>query len=260
MKFTIALNTFKEAIRQRLILLVALIALALVVMSRYFLSLDLGHEQLRFIFDFSSGALNFFGTIIAVVATCSLFVSEVENKTIITLISKSVNFGDFVFGKLGGIFMTLGVFVAVIFVASAFTLVLVEMSLPSIADTSKSSVNLVGLFWYCTIQWLKLCMCASVAALMCGLSKSFLFSTAVSFMCVIAATMANTVAELGANSSISDKVVKFILPDLQILNTSESFVFGLSNASMIFNLGAYSLVYIICCALFTVWCFSRRDF
>ncbi|MFR6034540.1 MAG: hypothetical protein ACLUKN_16030 [Bacilli bacterium] len=91
--FTIAANTFRDAIRQKLIMLIALIAFALVISSKYFLRLDLGHEQLRFVFDFGSGAIGFFGSIIAVVSTCQLFHSEIDNKTIVTLLSKPVGIG-----------------------------------------------------------------------------------------------------------------------------------------------------------------------
>ncbi len=260
MKLTIAFNTFKEAIRQRLILLVAIIALALVATSKYFLRLDLGHEQLKFIFDFSSGALNFFGVIIAIVASCSLFSAEVENKTIITLMSKSVSFYDFVFGKLGGIFMALGVFAIAIFATSSITLAFVDVSISGAEETVSAQINYTGLFCYCAIQWLKLCMCASISVLICSLSKSFLFSTAVSFMCVLVATMAETVASLGGENSVTSTIVKFVLPDLQMLNVSEAFVFEKFNASTFLNLSAYAGVYIICCASLASWSFSKRDF
>ena len=71
--YIISANTFREALRQKLILLLALVALGLVASSNYFLKLDLGHERLKFVFDFTSGALGFFGSIIAIVATCQLF-------------------------------------------------------------------------------------------------------------------------------------------------------------------------------------------
>ena len=60
--FIIAANTLKESLRQKLILLLALVAVVLVASSNYFLKLDLGHEKLKFVFDFTSGALGFFGS------------------------------------------------------------------------------------------------------------------------------------------------------------------------------------------------------
>ena len=100
--FLISANTLRETLRQKLMILVALVALALVLSSKYLLSLDLGHEQLRFVFDFGSGALGFFGSIIAVVATCQIFHSELENKTVITLLSKPAVCGWKVSGRGGG--------------------------------------------------------------------------------------------------------------------------------------------------------------
>ena len=97
--FIIAANTLKESLRQKLILLLALVAVVLVASSNYFLKLDLGHEKLKFVFDFTSGALGFFGSIIAIVSACQLFHSEFENRTAITLLSKPVGYAGFAFGK-----------------------------------------------------------------------------------------------------------------------------------------------------------------
>ena len=110
----ISANTFREALRQKLILLLALAALALVAASNYFLKLDLGHERLKFVFDFDSGALGFFGSIIAIVATCQLFHSEFDSRTAVTLLSKPVGRLGFACGKAGGAFAALALFCAVV--------------------------------------------------------------------------------------------------------------------------------------------------
>ncbi len=256
--FTIAQITFKEAIRQRLVLMIGLVALALVAVSRYFLRLDLGHEQLRFVFDFSSGALNFFGVIIAITSTCSLFASEMENKTVITLLSKSVNSADFAIGKICGVAMALGVFVVSIFVASTLTLFLTEISLPMEVRQAKA-VSYVGLLCYCFVQWLKLCMCASVAGLICSLSKSFLFSVAVSFMCVFVCVMGNALVFLDADKTWLNVATTILLPDFQLLDVAEIFVFNGVNNAMASVVG-YAFIYIVCVCALTSYFFSRRDF
>ena len=110
--FAITKNTFREARREKLVLLAAFVALMLVGAANYFLKLDLGHERLKFVFDFSNGALGFFGSIIAVVLSCKTFHSELENRTIVTLLSKPVRAWQFVFGKMSGVGIMLGVFAA----------------------------------------------------------------------------------------------------------------------------------------------------
>jgi ABC-type transport system involved in multi-copper enzyme maturation permease subunit len=252
--FIISYNTFKEAIRQRLILFSLLIALGLIVASKYLLRLDLGNDQIKFVFDFSSGALNFFGIIIAVVSTCSLIASEIENKTIITLLSKSVNSVDFVVGKYLGIVGVLGVFCLAVFISASAMLWFTAMSIDG------ASVNFFALFLYCVLQWLKLCMCVGVAIVICSLSKSFLFSVAISFMCVAICIMGETIAGLGGEDNIASIVAKYLMPNFQLLDVSEAFIKDNITLSNFGLLSAYALIYICACSMLATFFFSKRDF
>lgn len=258
---TIAYNTFRETVRQKLVLLAAVCAVALAAVSKFFLRLDLGHEQLRFIFDFSSGALNFFGAIIAVSATCHLFSAEIENKTVITLLSKSVNMFDFVFGKLAGVCMATAVFCAAVFCAAAVSLLAVQIASGAASGTAAADgANFAGLAVYCGVQWLKLCMCAAVAAAVCGVSGSFLFSLAVSFMCVFVSVMGNSLAGLGGNANAFVEIASYLFPDFRLLDTAEAFAFGAVDFRLSAFLCAYAAVYICAAAGLAAFLFSRRDF
>ena len=254
---TIAYNTFRETVRQKLVLLAAVCAVALAAVSKFFLRLDLGHEQLRFIFDFCSGALNFFGAIIAVSATCHLFSAEIENKTVITLLSKSVNMFDFVFGKLAGVCMATAVFCAAVFCAAAVSLLAAQIAS---GVEPADGANFAGLAVYCGVQWLKLCMCAAVAAAVCGVSGSFLFSRAVSFMCVLVSVLGNSLAGLGGNASAFAECASYLFPDFRLLDTAEAFAFGAVDFGLSAFLCAYASVYICAAAALAAFLFSRRDF
>lgn len=259
MIFFIAFNTFKEAIRQRLILFASLIALGLILASRYLLRLDLGHDQIRFVFDFSSGALNFFGTIIAVVCSCSLISSEIENKTIITLLSKSVNSLDFVLGKLVGIMAVLFVFVMAIFASASVMLWVTSLSLSN-AGFENIYVNYISFVEYCILQWLKISMCASFSILICSLSRSFLFAVSMSFMCVLICIMGETLAGLGGNGNLISNIASYLLPDFQLLDVSEN-VLKTSLAIKTFSLLClYGGAYVLISSLLSAWVFSKRDF
>ena len=61
--FIIAANTLKESLRQKLILLLALVAVVLGASSNYFLKLDLGHEKLKVVFDLPRGHSVFSGRV-----------------------------------------------------------------------------------------------------------------------------------------------------------------------------------------------------
>ena len=153
--FLISANTLRETLRQKLMILVALVALALVLSSKYLLSLDLGHEQLRFVFDFGSGALGFFGSIIAVVATCQIFHSELENKTVITLLSKPVGYAQFAAGKFLGAAAAIAHYAEVI---SAATWIIIFITRECFGEAAKRlsgglEINYAGVWAYAFAQW-----------------------------------------------------------------------------------------------------------
>lgn len=257
----IAFNALRESFRQRLILVAAVFALALAAASRLFLKLDLGHEQTRFVFDFSSGAFDFFGAIIAVALACGLFAAEVENRTIITLLSKPVGVFDFVAGKLCGVAAALGLWAAAVFAAAAVSLALTESAAAIGAETAGAvPVNYAGLALYCVCQWLKLCMCAAVAAAVCSLCGSFLFALAVSFLCVFASVMGEAVVGLGADSNWAVAAAAFLLPDFNLFDCAEKFVFANVDWRVVAHICGYAMVYCAAAAACAAFCYSRRDF
>jgi len=257
---TIAANTFKEAIRQKLMLLVAIIAVALVFSSNYFLRLDLGHEQLRFVFDFGSGALGFFGSIIAIVAVCQLFHSEIENKTVITLLSKPVGVSGFVLGKFFGAVFALALFTAVICAATAAVLAFTRESFAARGFAGIPDVNYAGLCVYAALQWCKLCAIAAVTALVCSVSTSLLFSVVVSFMALSVSIMAEATLGLGGELTNFTRTAAAIFPDLGIFNASEAFAFAPVNIMAALAAAAYAAVYAATSCALASWLFSRREF
>ena len=233
MIWLIAANTFRETIRQRFALLAAIVALALTAASKYFLRLDLGHDQLKFVFDFASGAMNFFGIVIAISASCSILAAESENKTVITLLSKSVNAADFAFGKALGVCMALAIFALAIFAAACASLVISKADMPD-GNTA-------------------------YAVAVCSLSRSFLFAVSVSFLCIFCAVLSEALTGMGG-SSWAAKITSYALPDFRYLESSRLMAFAPIDFKMLLNMGAYSAVYIACALALAAWFYSRRDF
>lgn len=256
--FLISLNTLRETLRQKLILIVALIALALVLSSKYLLSLDLGHEQLRFIFDFGSGALGFFGSIMAVVATAQIFHNEIENKTIITLLSKPVGISQFVVGKFGGAVIALGIFALVVAFATSLMLAITSLGIRNAEDVA--SINYLGVFAFAFVQWIKLCAICAISAFICSASTSLLFSVVVSFM-VLAVSMAGDVTlRLGGKKEGFVEFVSWIFPDFHVFNIAENFAFAPINLADFLASSGYGLIYCMCALLASSIMFSKREF
>jgi ABC-type transport system involved in multi-copper enzyme maturation permease subunit len=104
----IAVNTFKEAIRNKI--LYSLIFFALVMMS---VSLVLDQatvgQRNKIIKDMGLASINLFGVMIAIVVGIGLVSKEIEKRTIYTLLAKPVHRAQFLIGKYLGIVLTLGV-------------------------------------------------------------------------------------------------------------------------------------------------------
>ena len=141
-------------------------------------------------------------------------------------------------------------------------LALTEASLAPLAAEGAvpPSVNYAGLAAYFALQWLKLCMCAAAAAVICCASRSFLFSVSMSFLCVIAASMASALAAMDSPENFAMRAAAFILPDFHFMNAAQEYVFGALSLSGAACLAGYAAVYTAVCLCAGTLIFSRRDF
>ncbi|MBW7940122.1 MAG: ABC transporter permease subunit [Candidatus Omnitrophica bacterium] len=101
----IGLNTFREAIRNKVLYLILMFALLLLVSSTLLSSLAL-EEGMRVIKNLGLSSINVFGLLVAMFIGVNLIPQEVESKTIYTIISQGVRRWQFVLGKFLGLTMT----------------------------------------------------------------------------------------------------------------------------------------------------------
>lgn len=115
---SIALNTFREAIRDRVLYLILVSALALVALSRFVSLLTVGSE-VKIVKDLGLAAMSLFGLLIAVFVGVSLVSKEIERRTIMTLLAQPVARWHFVAGKFVGLVLVLAANVVVLGAAVA---------------------------------------------------------------------------------------------------------------------------------------------
>jgi Cu-processing system permease protein len=108
---TIAVNTFKETIRDRVLGVIVVFALIMIVGGLWLGSISLG-QQGRMMIDFGLVAVTFFGLIVAVFIAASLVHKEVEKRTVFVLFSKPVSRAGFITGKFVGLCATMAVVLA----------------------------------------------------------------------------------------------------------------------------------------------------
>jgi ABC-type transport system involved in multi-copper enzyme maturation permease subunit len=109
--WAIAVNTFKETIRDRVLAVIVVFALIMIVGGLWLGSISLG-EQGRMMMDFGLVAVTFFGLIVAVFVAAGLVRKEVEKRTVFVLFSKPVSRLAFIAGKFLGLCGTMAAVLA----------------------------------------------------------------------------------------------------------------------------------------------------
>ena len=108
----IALNTFREAIRNRILYLLLVFAVALILCAQALSLLTVGSEE-KIIKDFGLATIDLFGVLTAVLLGIGLVSREIERRTVYVLLSKPIHRAEFVLGKYAGLVLTLLVNTAV---------------------------------------------------------------------------------------------------------------------------------------------------
>lgn len=125
---SIALNTFKESVRERV--LYALIAIAALMIGAGFLfgSISVGIEE-NILANLGLGSISFFGVLMAVFIGISLVWKELDRRTLYNILSKPVTRPEFLLGKYLGLLLTLAVNTALMTVAYYGALLILKKKL-----------------------------------------------------------------------------------------------------------------------------------
>ena len=110
--WAIVLNTFREAVRDRLLHGVVGLACAVVVFTLALAQLSLDQEQ-RVVEDIGLASISLFSVVVAVFLGSSLLYKEIERKTLYVILPKPVRRWEFLVGKFGGIVLTAIVFLMI---------------------------------------------------------------------------------------------------------------------------------------------------
>ncbi|MDP9151041.1 MAG: ABC transporter permease [Myxococcota bacterium] len=107
----IALNTYREAVRARLLLGVLAVALATCAYSVVVAALSL-HNEVRVVADLGAASVSLYGVLIVIVLGSTSLYRELEHRTIFPILTRPMRRWEYVVGKYFGTLLTAAVFVA----------------------------------------------------------------------------------------------------------------------------------------------------
>ncbi|GEM_PF-46519 len=103
---SISLNTFREAVRNRILYIILIFALLLMASSGIVRDLTIAAHD-RVVRDLGLAAINFFGLAVAILVGINLVYNELDKKSIYTIVSKPVSRWQFLLGKYFGLLLTI---------------------------------------------------------------------------------------------------------------------------------------------------------
>jgi ABC-type transport system involved in multi-copper enzyme maturation permease subunit len=109
---SIARNTYRETVRDKILYNLILFALIMILSSILLGRLTLGNED-RVILDLGLSAISIFGMLIAIFIGIGLVYKELEKRTVYALLAKPVHRHELILGKYVGLLFTLLVNLAV---------------------------------------------------------------------------------------------------------------------------------------------------
>ena len=159
--WAIALNTFREAVRIRV-----LYGILVLVVGANLLTLVLGqmvaNEEARVTRDVGIAATSLFGSLTAIFLGVFLLYTEVQRRTIHSIVSKPIERWEFVIGKYAGMALVLSVLVAVF--AAAMLLMLAWQGIEVSSAIPKAIV----------LAWFEVMTVAAIAIFFSSFSTPFL--------------------------------------------------------------------------------------
>lgn len=248
----VAFNTFREAIRDRILYSLLVFALAMIGGSLVLSTLSVGGE-VKIINDLGLAAIGLVGTLIAVFIGIGLVHKEIERRTLYAIITKPIRRADFVLGKFLGLTLTLAVNVAIMG-ASLFLL----------ASTMEGRLAW-ELLLPVALTFLKLMVVTAIAVLFSTFSTPTL-SAVFTLALVVVGSLAEDLKLFAATfgGPVLQAVViamYLVLPNLAALDLGGAVVHGRPVPAAAAGLAAaYGLAYVATLLAGAVWIFQYRDF
>lgn len=247
----IAFNTYREAVRSKILYSILFFGVFLITFSAVLGELSL-YQNNRVIKDIGLFALSLFGNLMAIFLGSSFLHKEIERRSIYNIASKPIHRWHYFVGKFVGVWVTL--MVQLSFMFAVFTAV-VAVYLGSIS---------ASLFVAFVLICVEVTVMASVALFFSSFSTPYL-SGFFALGILVAGKSAEVLERLvtGAEPGLRALVhlTERVLPSLYIFNVTEYVTYDLPiPPSFVYHAAMYGLCYAAIALMIGSVAFSRRDF
>jgi ABC-type transport system involved in multi-copper enzyme maturation permease subunit len=259
---TIAMNTFKEAVRDKILYVLMIFGVLLIFVSRAIGWVSFGGES-KIMTDMGLTAIWMFSGMISIFIGTGLIYKEIDKRTIYTILSKPAERWQFLAGKYFGLLLT--TIVNLVILSTAFLAYLWASGAPV------TTALLQALF----LIFIEMTVVTAVAIFFSAASTpilSAIFTTIVFF----AGQLTKWVVDLGSMQTMKNSApwlqdvihgVYLLLPNLHNFNIRKEAVLAAQNQALVaipmgemISCAVYGLSYALALFLVAHLVFSRRNF
>ena len=267
--WTIAVYTWREGMRKKILMGFLILSILIIVGSNFMTSfltqatpvgeIDMQAKQMK---DICVTTISIFGVLIAIFISASVVPNEVENKVIYTILSKPVRRFQYLLGKFAGVqlivILNLALMTALFFVA----LYLKERIMPTLLLWS----TLLTYFEFLIVSAFTFALsCAATSAVLPTIAGLFIYITG-----NLTEYLKDVFAKSGQTDLWIDKMIGYIslglyelLPNLQNFSLKNQILYLASNDPprdiLLPNLIAYGLLYAVAGYLMAYIIFFRKE-
>ena len=262
---TIALNTYRESVRDRVLYNLVLFAIILIGASYLIGQLTAG-QDVKIIKDLGLTAIALFGLFIAVFIGIGLVSKEVERRSVYALLAKPVRREQLVLGKYAGLVLTLFVNVAVMVIIWYAVLAYMNwISSPGERASWAAPAMDPRMLKAVALVFLELMLITAIALFFSTFSSPML-SAALTFGLYVVGHLSPDFKNLGdaLNSPTAGAVARglyYVLPNLDAFDVKAEVVHAhaVTRPYLLMTTG-YGILYITALLAAAMLIFSRRDF
>lgn len=248
----IALNTFKEAVRNKIFYLLVFFGVFFALSSQLVSLLTIG-DKVKVLKDVGLASIHFFSVLVAIFTGINLVYKEIDKKTIFNILSKPISRSSFILGKFLGLAYTL--LVALIAMAVIFFVFL-------LISTGEFDS---GVALYFMLLYFELLIITALSLLFSSFTTPILSS-------IFTVTLVLIGQVLWTFNEFKVRLVKpiikiivylfyYILPNLDKFNIKNAVVMNVKLGSgLILSSVLYAVIYIAALLILTIVIFQKREF
>lgn len=249
----ITLNTFREAVRDRVLYNLIIFVLILLASAPLFSQISIDIERLMLV-NLGLSAISIFGVIIAIFIGIGLVAKEIEKKTLYTILARPVRRWEFVVGKYLGLVLTLVTNAAFMTIGFFGALLLYTRPL------TRSDASLLVAIYFILLEFLII----TALTLLFSSFSSPIFSALFAFALFVIGTFSEDLKNFASMSHGISRwgasAASWVIPNFASLNVISQVAHKqpVGGSLVLFNT-AYALLYSATVTLGAVLIFDRRN-